>query len=152
MNSRPWPTQLTPEQAERYYSQVTKLGPDDCRPWTGSCREKYYGKIAIGGRRCPATWIALLLSGRPRPSDTHLACHTCDNPCCVNPTHLWWGSKSDNAVDSAKKQRHVQTSKTHCRHGHPLSGDNLKISNRGWRICVTCQWNQRPNRRQEANQ
>jgi hypothetical protein len=38
------------------------------------------------------------------------------------------------------KQRYVPHPKrvrTHCKHGHPLSGDNLKLY-RGERLCVTC--------------
>ena len=29
-----------------------------------------------------------------------LACHTCLNKNCVNPAHLYWGTVSDNAIDS----------------------------------------------------
>src|SRR5262249_3330074 len=31
-----------------------------------------------------------------------------------------------------------RTLKTHCRHGHPFSGDNLKITKAGLRICKVC--------------
>jgi len=32
-------------------------------------------------------------------------CHTCDNRRCINPEHLWIGTRSDNAVDAVKKGR-----------------------------------------------
>jgi hypothetical protein len=34
-----------------------------------------------------------------------LICHRCDNPCCVNPCHLFSGSQKDNIADSMTKGR-----------------------------------------------
>lgn len=36
------------------------------------------------------------------------------------------------------KQREPRELKTHCKHGHPMSGDNLRLRAVGNRICRVC--------------
>jgi hypothetical protein len=66
-------------------------------------------------------------------------CHKCDNPLCCNPDHLFLGTHKDNMADSKHKGRHYLSSKTHCKRGHPLSGDNLYVCpGQGLRDCLIC--------------
>jgi hypothetical protein len=123
---------------ERFSEKVDQRGDNDCWLWLGSRNGKGYGYFFRTSGQCKATWFALELSGRPRPSDQHEACHTCDNPSCVNPRHLWWGTRSENMADSVAKRRHVSSRKTHCPAGHSLAGDNLLITSAGRRECRVC--------------
>jgi hypothetical protein len=123
---------------QRFRSRIERRGPDECWPWRGGRDVKGYGLISRDGRSVRATWIALEFDGRPRPSVAHEACHTCDNPPCINPAHLWWGTRSENIFDASRKGRHHQRAKTECHRGHPFSGENLRILANGRRECKAC--------------
>lgn len=64
-------------------------------------------------------------------------CHKCDVSLCLNPTHLFLGTPSDNQRDAVQKGRHARSGRTHCLRGHPYSGDNL-FTYRGIRQCRIC--------------
>lgn len=121
-----------------YWSRVDKRGPDECWIWRGSLGSKGRAVFSRLRRSLQASHIALRFAGTPRPSLKHGACHTCDNPVCVNPAHLWWGTQKDNMADCIRKGRKAPTPfKTHCKHGHLLAGGNLYVY-RGQRWCIEC--------------
>ena len=96
-----------------------------------------------------------VVNGVKVPKD-RCVCHSCDNPACMNPDHLWVGTWGDNLRDMARKGRHRLGRLTHCKRGHPLSGDNLIVMTEGRakRRCRQCQkekW-QREKAKRLANQ
>lgn len=128
----------TPERV-RFWAHV-ETPVDGCWEWTGGTTHFGYGafkkqnRVQVNSHRY--SWE---LHNGPIPEGVFV-CHRCDNPLCVRPDHLFLGSGFDNMRDASKKGRmHNQFSKmTNCIHGHPLSGDNLKIRSDGSRACRTC--------------
>lgn len=132
---------MTDTLANRFWANVSRAGEDECWPWLGANAGEGYGGFQIDGRTNRATHLALILSDRPRPSSRHLACHSCDNPPCVNPAHLWWGTFAENARDMSRKGRVVNQfgnqNKTHCVNGHEYTPENTVPRPTG-RNCRTC--------------
>jgi uncharacterized protein (DUF433 family) len=92
--------------SDRFWAKVDRRGPDECWPWTGSREGGGYGRLRVKGRLVPATHIAYVIAhGHKRP-EAHVL-HTCDNPPCCNPAHLFLGDPGVNARDrSAKGRQH----------------------------------------------
>jgi hypothetical protein len=90
----------------RFWSKVDKRGPDDCWEWTAGLTSTGYGCFVTHPphRKHKASRFSLLLVSSPPDDIRNLACHTCDNPKCVNPAHLYWGSKSENMRDALTRK------------------------------------------------
>lgn len=78
-----------------------------CWSWTGHRNYHGYPILVIGGRIGYHERVSrILLYLKHSITDSSLcACHTCDNPSCVNPEHLFWGTKKDNIKDMLRKGR-----------------------------------------------
>ena len=90
---------------ERFWSKVDRSGgPDACWPWTGSRHRFGYGWFRVNRKTMTAHRMSLMLAG---VDVTGLqACHTCDNPPCVNPAHLYAGTPKQNGEDASRRGRH----------------------------------------------
>lgn len=95
---------------DRFFKWVEVAGNDDCWKWLGSRQKREDGKEWHGQWRSGAGEIELthraawrLMKGEI-PGDLCVL-HSCDNPFCVNPKHLFLGTQSDNANDMWAKGR-----------------------------------------------
>lgn len=97
----------TTDFATRFWAKVKRAGPDDCWNWQGSrCGlHAEYGQTFYNGHRLTAHRGAWLLSTGTLPLPRLEVCHSCDNPLCCNPSHLWIGTHKQNMEDKAAKGR-----------------------------------------------
>jgi len=126
--------------AERtFWSLVNKAG--SCWEWLGHKHSQGYGLYRFHSRQdTGAHRISWFLANGPIP-DGLFVCHHCDNPPCVNPSHLFLGTARDNAIDASRKGRLGNNSykrQTHCIRGHEYSAKNTRIRPQGYRECKMC--------------
>lgn len=75
-----------------------------CWVWTRSRDRGGYGEFRLRGKRVRAHRYSWELKNGPVPEGM-CVCHTCDNPSCVNPDHLFLGDQSVNMKDCSRKGR-----------------------------------------------
>jgi len=80
---------------------------EGCWEWTASTSSTGYGQINLTGNSgmVSAHRVAFTLENGPIPEGMSV-CHTCDNPKCVRPDHLFLGTPKDNNHDCRLKYRH----------------------------------------------
>lgn len=117
---------LPQDPIQRFYSFILDSSNDDiCWKWTGGKDWDGYGIFFVNKKSIKAHRYAYqILVGRI-PSGK-LICHTCDNPSCVNPKHLFIGTFQDNVDDMMKKGRHKARSGS-CHHNSKLNEELVKI-------------------------
>jgi hypothetical protein len=122
---------------KRFWSKVDIRDKNECWPWVGTIGVKGYGRFWLKRKAIRANRMVWEISHSKKIEDGMFACHSCDNPSCVNPNHIWIGTNQDNQIDRVVKGRHNFASRTHCSKGHDYSehGYRLKNGHRDCRIC-----------------
>lgn len=111
---------------DKLFWAKVKNGPGGCWVWTGYRQWFGHGALTRTADGKPRTVLAhrhawTLLKG-PIPADKCLL-HTCDNPPCVNPDHLYIGDRIDNAADRLSRGRAAKGEKL----GRLTEADVLEI-------------------------
>lgn len=87
--------------------------PSGCWEWQGARQRMGHGVIGRG-RRGEGTVLVHRLSWEVHNGPVPVGmcvCHHCDNPPCVNPDHLFVGTRNDNNQDMMRKGRHASQRK-----------------------------------------
>lgn len=89
----------------RFWKRVKVRSKDECWEWIGRVDKHGYGRIEREGTDVLASRIAMEIKLGRSLTSKECSLHSCDNPACVNPKHLWLGSQGDNMKDMVKKGR-----------------------------------------------
>lgn len=105
---------------------TTSIGRDGCWLWSGATKGNGYGNFSLNGKTEPAHRAAFILFNGIEPGALDV-CHHCDNRQCVNPDHLFLGTRLDNMRDCKAKGRTARGQRLPDR-----SGENSTFAKLGW--------------------
>jgi len=123
----------------RFMSRVQPK-PDGCWLWIGGKFANGYGYFTLEGKGRRAHRVMYVWSRGELPEGLQID-HTCKVKLCVNPMHMEAVTLAEN-VRRSNGWGGIESRKTHCVNGHPLSGDNLGTRPYGkgklGRRCLIC--------------
>lgn len=103
-----------------FWSRV-KRG-NGCWVYSGNTTRDGYGRLRFHGKKILAHRLAYMFSFGNIPRNK-LILHSCDNPPCVNPKHLFVGTQSDNMADMRQKGRRLGAYNGEINKNSKLTGD-----------------------------
>lgn len=104
-----WETASEEEKLQRLRDSYEKyvIRQDGCWGWSGNLCKKY-GSLQFGlNKKSITAHRASYLLHKGKIPTKLFVCHTCDNPPCTNPDHLFLGTPTDNVRDMHKKGRQI---------------------------------------------
>lgn len=89
----------------RFWAKVDVRGPDECWHWLGTKNRDGYGRFVSNKKVISTHRFSLSLATQTALNTPFSALHSCDNPACVNPSHLRWGTQTENMRDAFSRGR-----------------------------------------------
>ena len=90
------------------------MASGSCLLWTGYVQSGGYGQVEVGGRMMLVHRLAWQQERGEIPPRM-LVLHNCDNPLCIEISHLKLGTHKDNAADMIARERWGKTHRPHTR-------------------------------------
>ncbi|WP_291869721.1 HNH endonuclease signature motif containing protein [Bradyrhizobium sp.] len=89
--------------AGKFWARLKPANERGCREWSGRTYFRY-GLVDLANKPQMAHRVAYYLATGQEPGELDV-CHTCDNPPCCTPEHLWLGTHLENMQDRTAKGR-----------------------------------------------
>jgi len=103
---------MTESDKARFFAKV-RYSSTGCHLWIGAKTPAGYGKLGMRGRTTQyAHRLAYEMQKGVIPDSLQIL-HSCDNPSCVNPSHLRVGTSADNARDKVQRDRQLKGEQIH---------------------------------------
>lgn len=110
--------QILNKHIKRFLSRISPTDSQGCKNWIPS-KPNAYGVMRIGLKNIHTHRLAWIIENGEIP-DGLCVLHKCDNPRCVEISHLFLGTKGDNNRDRASKGRsHTPGGELHISKKHP---------------------------------
>lgn len=112
-----------------FWKRVARLGPRQCWPWKGTVTTSGYGQLKRAGGKTNdyAHRVSVELKSGQRVPKGMVVMHMCDNPLCVNPSHLRVATQRENVQDMLNKGRAKPPSVRGERHGSAKLSDDQTL-------------------------
>ena len=128
-----------PTVIDRVMESVVIDSDTGCWGWTKRLERNGYARMSVGHKVDGVHRITYKeRHGHDSIPDGWHIDHLCRNRACCNPDHLEAVLPRENVMRSPFTQASINSNKTECHRGHPLSGDNLHTDARGRRTCRAC--------------
>jgi hypothetical protein len=96
---------FTQNQLERFWAKVNIKSVDECWVWVAATRKGGYGIFRPTGKTFISSHrMSYIIANGEIPKNS-VICHSCNNPSCVNPRHLYSGTQFDNMRQAAREGR-----------------------------------------------
>ncbi|KUN99513.1 HNH endonuclease signature motif containing protein [Streptomyces resistomycificus] len=127
---------FTQAELDRLWSRASE-NEAGCWIWNGPRYKAGYGRFYLGQMGMYAHRVMYMLLVGEIAQGLHID-HLCRVRECCNPDHLEPVTCRENIMRSPIAPAALNASKTHCKRGHSLSGNNLSVDPDGGRRCRVC--------------